>query len=105
LLRSETLQNIKRIEARHADFLQEIKTHPKVKAIRQTGTILAIEWATGGETSYLSNLRNLLYTYFLDKGIILRPLGNIIYILPPYIISNDDLDYIYQAIKLALDEV
>ena len=105
LLSSETLQNIKRIEARHADFLQEITMHPKVKASRQTGTILAIEWATDGETSYLSNLRNLLYTYFLDKGIILRPLGNIIYILPPYIISNEDLNYVYEAIRTALDEV
>lgn len=105
LLKSETLQNIKRVEAKHAVFLEEIKTHPKVKAIRQTGTIIAIEWETGNETSYLSNLRNLLYAYFLDKGIILRPLGNIIYILPPYVISDDDLDYIYAAIKSALEEV
>lgn len=105
LLKSETLQNIKRIEAKHAVFLEEIKAHPKVKAIRQTGTIIAVEWETGNETSYLSNLRNLLYAYFLNKGIILRPLGNIIYILPPYIISNEDLDYIYTAIKTALEEV
>ncbi|QNR87114.1 adenosylmethionine--8-amino-7-oxononanoate transaminase [Pedobacter riviphilus] len=105
LLKSETLQNIKRIEAKHAVFLEEIKTHPKVKAIRQTGTIIAVEWETGNETSYLSNLRNSLYAYFLEKGIILRPLGNIIYILPPYIISNEDLDYIYAAIKTALEEV
>lgn len=105
LLREETLANIKRVEAKHALFLQEIKSHPKVKAVRQTGTIIAIEWETGNETSYLSNLRNLLYAYFLDKGIILRPLGNIIYILPPYIISDEDLDYIYAAIKSALEEV
>lgn len=105
LLQKETLANIKRIEAKHAVFSQEIKAHPKVKAVRQTGTIIAIEWETGNETSYLSNLRNLLYSYFLEKGIILRPLGNIIYILPPYIISNEDLDYIYAAIKLALEEV
>lgn len=105
LLESETLQNIKRIEARHANFLEEIKLHPKVKAVRHTGTIIAIEWETGNETSYLSNLRNLLYAYFLDKGIILRPLGNIIYILPPYIISDEDLSYIYSAIKSALEDI
>ncbi|GGH03830.1 adenosylmethionine--8-amino-7-oxononanoate transaminase [Pedobacter zeae] len=105
LLQPETLANIKRIEAKHAVFLQEIKTHAKVKAIRQTGTIIAIEWETGNETSYLSNLRNLLYTYFLEKGIILRPLGNIIYILPPYVINDADLDYIYGAIKQALEEI
>lgn len=105
LLQEETPANIKRVEAKHAVFLQEIKAHAKVKAVRQTGTIIAIEWETGNETSYLSNLRNLLYGYFLDKGIILRPLGNIIYILPPYVISNADLDYIYGAIKQALEEI
>lgn len=105
LLSSETLENINRITARHASFAAEIKSHSKVKAVRQTGTIIAIEWETGAETSYLSNLRNLLYAYFLNKGIILRPLGNIIYILPPYIISDDDLDYIYDAIKSALEEI
>ncbi|MNK34636.1 Adenosylmethionine-8-amino-7-oxononanoate aminotransferase [compost metagenome] len=105
LLKEETLANIKRVEAKHAVFLQEIKGHTKVKSVRQTGTIIAIEWETGNETSYLSNLRNLLYAYFLDKGIILRPLGNIIYILPPYVISDADLDYIYGAIKQALAEI
>ncbi|QPH40797.1 adenosylmethionine--8-amino-7-oxononanoate transaminase [Pedobacter endophyticus] len=105
LLDGQTLQNIKRIEAKHAAFLEEIKTHTKVKAVRQTGTIIAIEWQTGNETSYLSSLRNLLYAYFLDKGIILRPLGNIIYILPPYVISDEDLDYVYASIKQALEEV
>ncbi|MFC3563645.1 adenosylmethionine--8-amino-7-oxononanoate transaminase [Pedobacter jamesrossensis] len=105
LLEKDTLANIKRVEAKHSIFLEEIKSHPKVKAVRQTGTIIAIEWETGVGTSYLSNLRNLLYAYFLDKGIILRPLGNIIYILPPYIVSNEDLDYVYEAIKSALEEI
>ncbi|WP_316803608.1 adenosylmethionine--8-amino-7-oxononanoate transaminase [Pedobacter nototheniae] len=105
LLESKTLENIKRIEQKHKVFLNEIKDHKKVKTARHTGTIIVIEWETGNETSYLSNLRNLLYAYFLDKGIILRPLGNIIYILPPYIISNEDLDYIYEAIKSALEEI
>ncbi|MFD2585194.1 adenosylmethionine--8-amino-7-oxononanoate transaminase [Pedobacter vanadiisoli] len=105
LLQEETLANIKRIEAKHALFLEEIKAHARVKAVRQTGTIIAIEWETGNETSYLSNLRNLLYKFFLDKGIVLRPLGNIIYILPPYVISDTDLNYIYGAIKQALEEI
>lgn len=104
LLTDETLANIKRVEAQHAQFFERVKNHPKVKNIRQTGTIIAIEWETGENTSYLSNLRNQLYQYFIEKGIILRPLGNIIYILPPYIISNADLAYIYNAIESALEE-
>lgn len=105
LLSPETPANIKRITKQHADFAIQIKGHPKVKAIRQTGTIIAIEWETGSETSYLSNLRNQLYNYFLSRNIILRPLGNIIYILPPYIITNEDLEKVYTAIKQALEDI
>jgi adenosylmethionine-8-amino-7-oxononanoate aminotransferase len=101
----DTLPNIKRVENQHRIFFKEIKDHPKIKSIRQTGTIIAIEWNTGNDTSYLNSLRDRLYNYFLDKGIILRPLGNIIYILPPYVISNTDLNYIYESIKQALEEI
>lgn len=105
LLNAETLPNIQRISVRHAAFAEKVKAHPKLKDVRQTGTILAMEWETGNDTSYLSGLRDRLYNYFLERGIILRPLGNIIYILPPYVISNDDLDYIYQTILTALEEI
>jgi adenosylmethionine-8-amino-7-oxononanoate aminotransferase len=105
LLAKETLTNIKRVEAQHSIFRTRIENHIKVKTVRQKGTIIAIEWETGDETSYLSSLRDRLYIYFLAKGVILRPLGNIIYILPPYIITNEELAYIYQTIIQALDEV
>jgi len=105
LLETETLANIKRIEAQHALFKAKIANHPKVKTSRQTGTIIAIEWKTDEATSYLSSLRDRLYLYFLNKGIVLRPLGNIIYILPPYIITNEELAYIYSTICQALDEI
>ena len=100
-----TRQNIERIEQMHTQFLQKIKNHPKIKTIRQTGTIVAMEWETGGNTSYFSSLRDTLYNYFLNAGIILRPLGNIIYILPPYCITNDELAYIYSHVERALDEI
>jgi adenosylmethionine---8-amino-7-oxononanoate aminotransferase len=100
-----TLENIKRIEDKHSQFALRIKHHPKLKAVRQTGTIIAMEWQTGTDTSYFSTLRDKLYLYFLDAGIILRPLGNIIYILPPYCITNADLDYIYKKIEQALEEI
>jgi adenosylmethionine-8-amino-7-oxononanoate aminotransferase len=104
-LEPSTQKNINRIAAGHAAFAETIKDHHRIKSIRQTGTILAMEWETGNGTSYFSNLRDTLYHYFLGKGIILRPLGNVIYILPPYCISNAELDYIYQSIGQALDEL
>ena len=103
LLQTEAQESIKRIGEKHQAFARQIQAHPKVKVVRQIGTILAIEWETPGGTSYFSALRNLLYDFFLEKGILLRPLGNIIYLLPPYCITNEDLDEIYGTILEALE--
>jgi adenosylmethionine-8-amino-7-oxononanoate aminotransferase len=104
LMQPQTIQNIQRIEAKHDEFKLQIEKHSKLKEIRQCGTILALEWNTEG-TSYFNNIRDVLYQFFLEKGIILRPLGNILYIMPPYCISNTDLDYIYEQIKIALQDI
>jgi adenosylmethionine-8-amino-7-oxononanoate aminotransferase len=104
-LEPATAANISRIEASHRQFADKIKHHPKIKAVRQTGTIVAMEWETGDNTSYFNSLRDKLYQYFLAEGIILRPLGNIIYILPPYCITNAELDYVYSKIEQALEEI
>ena len=104
-LENATAQSIQRITEQNAAFAERIKGISKLKAVRQTGTILAMEWETGANTSYFSSLRDTLYQYFLKAGIILRPLGNVIYILPPYCISNDDLHYIYGTIEKALSEI
>jgi adenosylmethionine-8-amino-7-oxononanoate aminotransferase len=104
-LEDATSSNIKRISEQHTVFAERIKHHPKLKEVRQTGTILALEWNTGSNTSYFNSLRDVLYQYFLDAGIILRPLGNVVYILPPYCISNADLEYIYSKIEQALFEI
>ncbi len=103
LLDKETLKNIERITQSHQEFLNKIKNHPRLKNIRQTGTILALEWESTGETSYFNNLRDNLYNFFLDKGIILRPLGNIVYVLPPYCINTEQLNYVYLKIEEALE--
>jgi adenosylmethionine-8-amino-7-oxononanoate aminotransferase len=104
-LEPATQENIERIERRHREFALKIKDHPRVRSTRQTGTILAMEWETGSDTSYFNSLRDKLYQYFLDAGIILRPLGNIIYILPPYCITDEQLAYIYNKIESALQEL
>jgi len=104
-LEDKTKENIERIAENHRQFGLKIKDHPRIRTVRQTGTILAMEWETGTNTSYFNSLRDRLYQYFLDAGIILRPLGNILYILPPYCITDDQLHYIYAKIETALDEL
>ena len=103
LIQDETTANIQRIMTKHQAFALEIKDNPKLKDVRQQGTIIALEWDTEA-TSYFNNIRDTLYNFFLSKNILLRPLGNILYIMPPYCISNDDLDYIYNNIKIALSK-
>ena len=99
---AECQANIARIVGQHADFVQKIKNNPFVKNVRQTGTILAIELATTEGTSYTNTIKARAMQFFLDNGVLIRPLGNIIYLLPPYCISAADLIYIYGVVERAL---
>ena len=99
-----TQARIARICKQHEAFAGKIADHPGVRQVRHRGTIIALEWETGDDTSYFSGLRDQLYHFFLDKGIILRPLGNITYIMPPYCISEGELNRVYEAIGSALEK-
>jgi len=102
LEKQECQENISLIIKSHKAFAKEIEGHPKIANLRQTGTILAIELKD--ETSgYTSDLRTLLYKHFLSEGILIRPLGNVVYILPPFCITTEELNQIYSATKKALD--
>ena len=103
LLLKDTQRNIERIVNQHKEFGEALKKRPKVKEVRQTGTIFAMEWKINEETSYFSDMHEILYPYFLQRGILMRPLGNIIYLVPPYCTTKEDLEEIYQAILEALD--
>ncbi len=70
---------------------------------RQIGTITALE-IESGTRSYLSALGPKLLSFFRDRDLLLRPLGNTIYVMPPYCISEADLDAIYAAIADAAQE-
>lgn len=104
LLSDECEKNRDRINANHLDFLSQIQEHELVREPRVMGTILAFEINTEKDTSYFNEARHHLYPYFLDKGLLIRPLGNVIYLIPPYIISDEDLDYIYETMLNFLNE-
>jgi adenosylmethionine---8-amino-7-oxononanoate aminotransferase len=101
----EMQENIKRLHAQHLEFEQLINTHPKVKTTRVLGVIFALEIKTESQETYYGNLRNKLYNFFIENGIILRPVGSIIYILPPYVITNSELKRVYATIQNALEMV
>ncbi|WP_394758322.1 adenosylmethionine--8-amino-7-oxononanoate transaminase [Flavobacterium sp.] len=106
LLKSDEMQeNIERVNKQHLQFQQNIKQHAKVKTTRVLGVIFALEIKTDNQESYYGNLRNKLYNFFIENGIILRPVGNIVYILPPYVITNEQLQKVYRTIENALEIV
>ena len=65
--------------------------------------ILAFEYLNDYDTSYFNPERDDIYEFFLHKKIILRPLGNTVYIMPPYCISKEELKQVYEAIEQLLD--
>jgi len=103
LLTKECASNRQRINQRHRNFQEKIKDHAMVRNSRVIGTILAFDINTEKDTSYFNEARHHLYPYFIEKGLLIRPLGNVIYLIPPYIISNDELDYVYSSILEFLD--
>jgi adenosylmethionine-8-amino-7-oxononanoate aminotransferase len=103
LLQSDEMQaNITRVNQSHLEFQKHIESHPKVTATRVLGVIFALEIKTEGETEYYGNLRNKLYDFFIENSVILRPVGNIVYILPPYIITAEQLEKVYYVVEKAL---
>lgn len=86
----------------HKEFCRQWQLHPKLKRCESLGTILALEYQAEN-SSYFQPMRDRLYHFFLSKGILLRPLGNVLYILPPYCIQNEELKLIYDQIILTLE--
>lgn len=99
----ETWASIRRIEAAHKCFSEKIKNHPLVKNLRQQGVILAFDLDNPQQTSYFNNIRDLIWKFFIDRKLILRPLGNTVYILPPYCIADDELEKVYSGIEALLE--
>jgi adenosylmethionine-8-amino-7-oxononanoate aminotransferase len=94
-------ERIAAIEQVHAARLPEFGAHPFVADVRHVGTVAAIELKVP-DGGYLSSLRPRLYEYFLNRGVLLRPLGNVVYILPPYVITPDQVNMLYDVIRGAL---
>src|SRR5690606_39079753 len=92
-------ESIHMISSRHAQFARSLKGNSKVHDARTLGTILAVELTSQGESAYENELRKKIYPWFMERDILLRPLGNVIYMLPPYVISEEELSYVYRAIE------
>jgi adenosylmethionine-8-amino-7-oxononanoate aminotransferase len=99
--REPVFERIDRIAEIHRARLAAIKDHSAVADVRSIGTMAAIE-LRASDSGYASNLRPKLYKFFIDAGVLLRPLGNVIYVLPPYAVSPAELNFIHDRIVESL---
>ncbi len=97
-------ERIAAIEQVHATRLPSFSEHPCVFDVRRIGTVAAIELKVP-DGGYLSSLRPKLYRFYLDRGVLLRPLGNVVYILPPYVITPEQLNFVYDVIQQSMELV
>lgn len=98
LLTQKSKEDRERLKQLHTEFADRIEGHKMVRNVRVLGTILAFEMNTDKDTSYFNEARHYLYPYFINRGILLRPLGNVLYLIPPYVISDHDMEFIYDEI-------
>ncbi|MCR4376547.1 MAG: aminotransferase class III-fold pyridoxal phosphate-dependent enzyme, partial [Rhodospirillales bacterium] len=95
-------QRIDAIAKAHARHLARLAEDSRFVNVRQSGTIAALDIRVD-DKGYLSDIGSKLYHHFIDHGVLLRPLGNTVYILPPYCVDETDLKEIYDVISSAPD--
>lgn len=105
LLSDETQAAIQRITRNHAAFTRRLVAYPTVGNIRQRGTLLAFDLLVGEETSYFNTIRDVAYDFLTGRGVLMRPLGNVLYLMPPYCTTDEQLDYTYQQIIALLQTI
>ena len=97
LLQQDTLQAITRIGELNKAFSKELQQFAGLKNIRQLGTILAFE-ISNGKDEYLNNISVSITAKMLALGVYLRPLGNTVYLMPPYCITDAEYDKVKHAL-------
>jgi len=84
------------------ELSEALRQDTRFTDVRLCGTIAAFDLRVTDE-GYLASIGPKLYDFFVSRGLLLRPLGNTIYIMPPYCITRDELASLYEAIHAAAD--
>lgn len=102
LMKEDCQENIRSVSQQHEDFAADIRSLQSVKEVRRLGTVLAIELTSEESSSYTNPVRKKIYSHFLERNILLRPLGNTFYIVAPYCITSSELTHLYEEIRTFL---
>lgn len=97
--KESTRMQISAIVNAHQEFVKTHSSHPKLENLRSFGTILALDIKTTEKTHYLNGISDGMANYFLQRGLIIRPLGNVLYLIPPYCVTINELKDVYRLIE------
>ncbi len=96
------LERIADLARMQAELVAPFANDPRFSDVRRLGTITALDLKVG-DAGYLAAVGPRLAHFFLERGLLLRPLGNTIYVMPPYCVSRAELEPVYAAIGDAAD--
>ena len=92
-----TWTSIRNIEQCYVRRMEELNAQRSLHNLRMKGSILAMD-VVGENAGYIHPLRDRLYHEFMSRKLLLRPLGNVVYLLPPYCSSGEEIDHAIDAI-------
>jgi len=103
----DVIENNRALAARMASATAHLVEHPHVAEVRQTGMVLAIEMVQdkASKTAYPWQERRGLkvFQHALERGALLRPLGSVVYFLPPYVITPEQIDFLAEVATEGID--
>lgn len=91
------LEKIALINQKFNARLDSLRARPCVGAARVIGAVVAVEIASGG--GYLADVGQRLYAEFIRRGILLRPLGSVLYFMPPYVVAESEVEWVLDEIE------
>jgi len=98
------MERIARLADLHRERLDRFRGDSRFASVRQIGTIAALDIAVN-DAGYMANIGPALYQRFMARGLLVRPLGNTIYLMPPYCTTAGELDLVYEAIGEIADAI
>ena len=102
--REPVIERILSLTANQALCLKDLEADPRFSNLRQLGTITAFELANA-QQGYLADIALAMRARLLERGVLLRPLGSTVYVMPPYCTTKDELKFVYRSLVDIVDEV
>tara|TARA_B100000700_G_scaffold330676_1_gene458244 strand:- start:5184 stop:6470 length:1287 start_codon:yes stop_codon:yes gene_type:complete len=104
LLESDSTK-YRNLETMHKKYIEEIVDHKLVEKVRIKGTVAAFEIKSYENEGYLNSVGKVIKQIAIDNGVFIRPLGNVVYLMPPLCINNEQLKKCYDVIKIGINNL